>query len=155
MTAQSGPRHRRPGSRTKARNRALDILFESEMRRQPLEQTLAERRAAGTPLNDYTVTLVDGVAARQEAIDTVIADRAEGWTLARMPAVDRNILRIGVYEVMFSEDVPDEVAVSEAVGLARALSTDDSPGFVNGLLGALVRDKASGPQPPRPDPQAP
>ena len=75
MTAQSGP-HRRVGSRTKARNRALDILFESEMRRRPLEQTLAERRAAGTALNDYTVTLVEGVAARQEAIDTVIADRA-------------------------------------------------------------------------------
>jgi N utilization substance protein B len=146
MTAQSGP-HRRVGSRTKARNRALEILFESEMRRQPLEQTLAERRAAGTPLNDYTVTLVEGVAARQDAIDTVIADRAEGWTLARMPAVDRNILRIGVYEVMYSDDVPDEVAVSEAVGLARTLSTDDSPGFVNGLLGALVRDRASGRNP--------
>jgi N utilization substance protein B len=146
MTAQSGP-HRRVGSRTKARNRALEILFESEMRRQPLEQILAERRAAGTPLNDYTVTLVEGVAARQDAIDTVIADRAEGWTLARMPAVDRNILRIGVYEVMYSDDVPDEVAVSEAVGLARTLSTDDSPGFVNGLLGALVRDRASGRNP--------
>lgn len=152
MTAQTGP-HRRMGSRTRARNRALEILFESDLRGLSLEGALAERRTAGTVVSDYTATLVEGVAARHEAIDTVIADRAVGWTLARMPAVDRNILRIGVYEIVYSDEVPDEVAVSEAVGLARALSTDDSPAFVNGLLGALVRDRAGvRDQPPGSDP---
>ena len=147
MTAQSGPRHRRVGSRTKARNRALDILFESEMRRQPLEQTLAERRAAGTPLNDYTVTLVDGVAARQEAIDTVIADRAEGWTLARMPAVDRNILRLAAYELLYSDDVPVKVVLNEAIELGKRYSTAQSGAFINGILDKIKDQRPAAPAP--------
>jgi transcription antitermination protein NusB len=129
-------------ARTKARKRALDILFECELRGAPLTQTLAERVAAGDPpVSDYTVSLVEGVEARREEIDDLLTRFAEGWTLSRMPAVDRNILRIGAYEVLFADDVPDEVAVSEAVGLARELSTDDSPPFVNGLLAALARSK--------------
>ena len=130
------------GARTKARKRALDILFESELRGASITDTLAERVAAGDPpVGEYAVSLVEGVAAHRGEIDGLLTRYAEGWTLARMPAVDRNILRIGAYEVLFADDVPDEVAVSEAVGLARELSTDESPPFVNGLLAALARSK--------------
>jgi len=130
------------GARTKARKRALDILFESELRGASITDTLAERVAAGDPpVGEYSVSLVEGVAAHREEIDDLLTRYAEGWTLARMPAVDRNILRVGAYEVLFADDVPDEVAVSEAVGLARDLSTDESPPFVNGLLAALARVK--------------
>lgn len=130
------------GARTKARKRALDILFESELRRAPVLETLAARVAAGEPpVGEYTVELVEGVTNRHEEIDELITRFSQGWTLQRMPAVDRNILRIGAYEVLFRDDVPDEVAVSEAVGLARELSTDESAPFVNGLLAALARSK--------------
>jgi transcription antitermination protein NusB len=129
-------------ARTKARKRALDILFECELRGVPVIETLAERVAAGEPpVSEYTVELVEGVSAHRDEIDDTLARYAEGWTLARMPAVDRNILRIGAFEVLFNDDVPDQVAVSEAVGLARDLSTDESPTFVNGLLAALARAK--------------
>ena len=132
-------------ARTKARKRALDILFEAEQRGLPATDVLAQRRAADDPpVGEYTVELVDGVAERQEEIDGLLTRYAQGWTLRRMPAVDRNILRLGAYEVLFNDDVPDQVAVSEAVGLARDLSTDESPPFVNGLLAALVRSKAAG-----------
>ena len=130
------------GARTKARKRALDILFESELRRAPVLETLAARVAAGEPpVGEYTVELVEGVTNRHEEIDELITRFSQGWTLQRMPAVDRNFLRIGAYEVLFRDDVPDEVAVSEAVGLARELSTDESAPFVNGLLAALARSK--------------
>ncbi|HET7326924.1 MAG TPA: transcription antitermination factor NusB [Nocardioidaceae bacterium] len=129
-------------ARTKARKRALDILFECELRSLPLGETLTERVAIGEPpVNEYTITLVEGVAEHREQIDALLTKRAEGWTLARMPTVDRNILRIGAFEVLHNDDVPDQVAISEAVGLARELSTDESPAFVNGMLAALVRDK--------------
>lgn len=134
------------GARTKARKRALDILFECELRGIPVVPTLAERVSGGEPpVGEYTVELVEGVAGRRDEIDGLLTRYAEGWSLARMPAVDRNILRIGAYEVLFNDDVPDEVAVSEAVGLARDLSTDESPTFVNGLLAALARNKARSP----------
>jgi N utilization substance protein B len=89
------------------------------------------------------VTLVEGVVANLERIDELLSTYAVDWTLDRMPAVDRNLLRIGAYEILFRDDVPDAVAVSEAVALARELSTDESPGFVNGLLGRLVEIKPS------------
>jgi transcription antitermination protein NusB len=137
------------GARSKARKRALDILFESEMRDAPALETLAARvAAADPPVSEYTRSLVEGVSARREDIDEILDRYAEGWTLARMPAVDRNVLRIGAYEVLFSDDVPDEVAVSEAVGLTRELSTDESPPFVNGLLAALARSKPTLPVEP-------
>jgi N utilization substance protein B len=131
-------------ARSKARKRALDVLFESEVRGLPLDGTLDERIAAGEPpVNDYTVRLVRGVAEHQARIDELLSAYSEGWTLPRMPSVDRNVLRIGLYEVLHVDDVPDEVAVSEAVNLVRDLSTDDSPSFVNGVLANLVRNKAS------------
>jgi N utilization substance protein B len=130
------------GARTKARKRALDILFEAELRGAPVADTLADRLAAGDPpVGEYAVELVEGVVDHREQIDGLLTRFAEGWTLARMPAVDRNILRVGAYEVLFADDVPDQVAVSEAVGLARDLSTDDSAPFVNGVLAAMARSK--------------
>jgi len=131
-------------ARSKARKRALDILFESEVRGLDVGGTLDDRVAAAEPpLNDYTVTLVRGVAARHARIDELLTSYAQGWSLERMPAVDRNALRIGVYEVLYVDDVPDAVAVSEAMNLVRELSTDESPAYVNGVLGHIVRDKAA------------
>jgi N utilization substance protein B len=95
------------------------------------------------PTNPYTADLVRGVVEQQARIDEVLASYAEGWSLDRMPAVDRNVLRLGVYELLYVDDVPDAVAVSEAMALVRDLSTDESPQFVNGVLGAVLRDKSS------------
>jgi N utilization substance protein B len=129
-------------ARTKARKRAIDILFEAEQRKLPPVQLLADRIAhADPPVPEYTVTLVEGVSAHRERLDEVLSTYSQGWTLDRMPAVDRAILRVGAYEVLFCDDVPDAVAVNEAVDLARSLSTDDSPAFVNGLLGRIVELK--------------
>lgn len=129
------------GARTKARKRALDVLFEAEQRRVDPMTLLAERIVEpGTEaaLPQYSVELVEGVCARQDRIDEVLATHSHGWTLERMPAVDRVLLRLGAWEILYNEDVPDAVAVDEAVELARNLSTDESPSFVNGLLGRVV-----------------
>ena len=129
-------------ARSKARKRALDVLFECEVRGLPLGSTLDERVvAAEPPVNEYTVELIRGVAEHQARIDELVATYAQGWSLERMPAVDRNALRIGVFEILYVDSVPDAVAVSEALNLVRDLSTDESPGFVNGVLGNIVRDK--------------
>jgi N utilization substance protein B len=129
-------------ARTKARKRALDILFESELRGEPVLDMLAERTAAADPpVSEYAAALVRGVQQHAEQIDQLLAAYAQGWTLDRMPAVDRNILRIGVQEMLWNDDVPDAVAISEAVTLAGELSTDDSPSFVNGLLARLLELK--------------
>jgi len=131
-------------ARTKARKRALDVLFESEVRGLGPDGTLQTHvDDAERPMNEYTLTLVRGVAEHRVRIDELLSTYSEGWTLDRMPSVDRNVLRLGVFEVLYVEDVPDAVAVSEAVNLVRDLSTDESPGFVNGVLGGIVRDKAS------------
>jgi transcription antitermination protein NusB len=131
-------------ARSKARKRALDILFECEVRGLPLGDTLDERVLAGEPpVNEYTVRLIRGVTEHQSRIDELLSTYAQGWTLDRMPTVDRNALRIGVFEVLYVDDVPDAVAVSEAMSLVRDLSTDDSPPFVNGILGNIVRNKAA------------
>jgi transcription antitermination protein NusB len=129
-------------ARSKARKRALDIIFECEVRGLPLGATLDERVIAGEPpVNEYTVTLIRGIVEHQARIDELISTYAQGWSLERMPAVDRNVLRLGVLEVLFVDDVPDAVAVSEAMNLVRELSTDESPAFVNGVLGNILRDK--------------
>jgi transcription antitermination protein NusB len=130
-------------ARSKARKRALDVMFESEVRGLGPDGTLPERIAAAEPpVNEYTVRLVRGVAEHQDRIDDLLSTYSQGWSLQRMPAVDRNALRIGVFEVLYVEEVPDAVAVSEAINLVRDLSTDESPAFVNGVLGNIVRDKA-------------
>jgi N utilization substance protein B len=129
-------------ARSKARKRALDVLFEAEARGVPVLELLAERTAAADPpVSDYAAELVRGVQSHAGEIDSLLAANAHGWTLDRMPAVDRNILRIGAFELLWNDAVPDAVAISEAVALASELSTDDSGSFVNGLLARLLELK--------------
>ena len=131
-------------ARSKARKRALDLLYASELRGEPAVAALDRAIAEGEgPTNDYTAVIVRGVDEHRERIDEVVATYAEGWTLARMPAVDRNLLRLGTWELLYAGDVPDAVAVAEATALAQDLSTDESPQFVNGVLGAILRNKSS------------
>jgi N utilization substance protein B len=132
-------RRGRGSSRSRARKRALDILFEAELRGADPVATLEERTTTGDPpVREYTTQLVRGVVAHDSEIDARIsACLAPGWTLPRIPRVDRNVLRIAVFEIDYG-DVPDAVAVSEAVQLVSELSTEDSAAFVNGLLRAVV-----------------
>ncbi|HET7430031.1 MAG TPA: transcription antitermination factor NusB [Nocardioides sp.] len=131
-------------ARSKARKRALDVLYAAELRGQDPVEALEAAIADGEgPTNPYTETVVRGVVEHRERIDELLGQYAQGWTLDRMPAVDRNALRIGAWELLYVDDVPDAVAVSEAVALVRDLSTDDSPSFVNGVLGSLLRDRDS------------
>lgn len=131
-------------ARTKARKRALDVLFEADQRGLDPLTVLARRIAEpGTqaPVPQYSVDLVEGVVEHLERIDEVLATHSHGWTVARMPAVDRSLLRVGAWEILYNDEVPDAVAVSEAVALAEELSTDESPSFVNGLLARIVELK--------------
>jgi len=130
-------------ARSKARKRALDLIFAAEAQGLSADDLLTEQLGtADRPNNEYTVTLVRGVHGQRARLDEIISQYAKGWTIDRLPAVDRNVLRIGIYELLFSEEIPDAVAVSEAVNLVRELSTDESPGFVNGVLAHVARDKA-------------
>lgn len=131
-------------ARRRARRRALDVLFEAEQKglQRPEEvlDLLQQRRARTAAQGDfpmYAEEIVAGVVARREHIDELLSTYAQGWTLDRMPSVDRSILRMGSWELLHNDDIPDAVAVSEAVEIAAELSTDDSPTFVNGLLGRL------------------
>jgi len=131
-------------ARSKARKRALDLLFEAEQRSVNADALLTERIAKPAtqhPMNEYTAEIVRGVVARWTEINELLSTYSQGWTIERMPAVDRSILRIGAWEVLYSEAVPDGVAIFEAVALATSLSTDDSPTFVNGLLARLAEVK--------------
>ena len=103
----------------------------------------ARREQTDQTINPYTMDLVEGVVAMQEQIDEFLGTYSQGWTLDRMPSVDRIILRLGTWELLYNDDVPDKVAISEAVELAKALSTDESPAFINGLLGRLQQLKPS------------
>lgn len=139
-------------ARSKARKRALDVLYAAEARGLDPSAVLAERTAGsgatggdepGIPsgtigADDYAGTLVRGFLEHREHIDQLISQHSQGWALERMPAVDRAILRIAVYELVHGDGVPPAVAVDEAVEMAKLLSTDDSPRFVNGVLGHLV-----------------
>jgi transcription antitermination protein NusB len=130
------------GARSKARKRALDVLYEAEQRRTDPLVTLQDRLEQNDPpVPDYAAELVRGVVANQARIDELLTTYAQDWTLDRFPAVDLAVLRIGAYELLWCPGVPDEVAVSEAVELASSLSTDESPAFVNGLLGRLLQLK--------------
>lgn len=132
------------GARTKARKRALDVLFEAEQRHLDPITLLADRVAEpGTEasLPQYSVDIVEGVLAQLDRIDELLETYSHEWSLDRMPAVDRALLRIGTWEILFNDEVPDAVAIDEAVELSRSLSTDDSPVFVNGLLGRILELK--------------
>ncbi len=131
-------------ARSKARRRALDILYAAEMRSENAGEALDRAVAAGEgPTNAYTATLVRGVVERAARIDELLTSYSTAWTLDRMPSVDRTALRIGVWELLYADDVPDPVAITEAMVLVRELSTDESPQFVNGVLGAIQRHKPS------------
>ena len=132
-------------ARSKARKRAVDILYEADLRGRDRIELLRERVADTNtpPVNEHCVRLVEGVEANAARIDELIERHAHGWSLARLPDVDRAILRMAVYELLWVDDVPDAVAVNEAVQLAGELSTDESAGFVNGLLGRVVDLKAT------------
>lgn len=130
--------------RHQARKRAVGLLFEAEARGLSAAE-VAESRAAlagsddeVSPLNAYTVTIAQGVTANAAHVDELISSHLQGWTLERLPAVDRAILRVAVWELLYAPDVPEAVAVDEAVELAKELSTDESPGFVNGVLGQVM-----------------
>lgn len=129
-------------ARGRARTRAVEVLFEAEQRDEPALEVMSRRRAHDDKqLGAYTEEIIRGVLLRRPEIDEAVQTWSRGWTLERMPAVDRTLLRVGAWELLYNDDVPDAVAVAEAVGLARELSTDDSPNFVNGLLGRLQKIK--------------
>ncbi|MEV1289376.1 transcription antitermination factor NusB [Micromonospora sp. NPDC049679] len=129
-------------ARRKARKRALDVLYEADVRDLPPVEVLAnyvQRIAAPHPEHlPYAVGLVEGVASHMARIDELIASYAEGWTLERMPVIDRNLARIAVHELLYADEIDDAVAISEAVELAKQMSTDDSPRFLNGILARIA-----------------
>jgi len=141
------------GTRRKARRAALDLLYEAHMREVPAQHILAQRQqeievaaarnSAEQPkaIRPYTADLVTGVVENQERIDELLSTYSTNWPLDRMPNIDRELLRIGVWELLFNGDVPDSVAIAEAVALAAELSTDDSPGFINALLDRIAKLK--------------
>jgi transcription antitermination protein NusB len=138
------PDRRTERGRHQARKRAVDILFEAEARGLTAAEVadarnaLAEKQSDVSSLNPYTVTVARGVTEHAAHIDDLISAHLQGWTLERLPAVDRAILRVAVWELLHADDVPEPVAVDEAVELAKKLSTDESPGFVNGVLGQVM-----------------
>lgn len=130
-------------ARSTARKRALNTLYEADEKGQDILSLLAERieqPGAQTPLPDYAIEIVRGVAENLYRIDSVLDEHSTGWRVKRMGVVDRNILRIAVWEIMFNDDVPNMVAIDEALGLAKTLCDDDSPAFIHGLLSAVSAD---------------
>jgi N utilization substance protein B len=136
-------------ARTKARKRAIDILYAADIRQTTIPQSLAmeAERAANEPARMvswlYARDIVDGVVENRDEIDELIETYSQGWTLSRMPTIDRAILRIGIWEILYNDAVPHAVAIDEAVEAAKVLSTDDSAGFVNGLLGRIAQTAPS------------
>ncbi len=127
-------------ARSKARKRAVDVLYEADLRSGEVLPLLAERVAdSNPPVPDHAIRLVEGVVEHAADIDRLIGEHADGWTLDRLPDVDRAILRMAVFELLWVPDVPDAVVIDEAVELAKALSTDDSAAYVNGVLGGIIR----------------
>lgn len=133
-------------ARSKARKQALDLLYETDIRGTNLVETLVSRDipAEGPdarPIREYTKELVNGVSVNRRKIDELITTYAQGWDMDRLPAVDRNILRLGIYEILWSTDVPMSVAIDEALILAKELSSDDSSKYIHGVLGRIASIK--------------
>ncbi len=132
------------GARSKARKRALDVLFEADQRgADPMTMLRDRLERADPPVPEYAVEIVEGVVEHRERIDELLSTYSHGWTVDRMPGVDRSLLRLATWELLWNDDVPDAVAIDEAVQLASSLSTDESPAFVNGLLARLLQVKPS------------
>ena len=125
-------------ARRKARKRALDILFEADLRKVEPLSILIDRPADQLSAGDYVEVLVNGVSAHREKIDELIHTYAEGWDMDRMPTIDRNLLRIALFEILWQPELNDQIAVSEAVDIAQELSTKDSAGYINGILGRVI-----------------
>ena len=135
-------------SRSKARKQALDILYESDIRSSDALATLEARDIEGEgpdarPIREFTRELITGVSAHKRKIDELIATYAQGWDMDRLAAVDRNILRLGIYEIIWNDELADGIAIDEALTLAKDLSTDDSATFIHGLLGKISSIKES------------
>ena len=129
-------------ARSKARKAALDLLYESDIRRTSAESLLTQRiESLEYLIRDYTKTLVAGVALNKSRIDELIQSYAQGWDFDRMPVIDRNLLRIAIYELLYEKDLAPAIAISEAVELAKTLSTDDSATYVNGILSTIDKIK--------------
>jgi len=133
-------------ARSKARKQALDLLYETDIRGTDLATTLLERDvpsegADARPIREYTRELVNGVSDNRRKIDELITTYAQGWDMDRLPAVDRNILRLGIYEILWSTAVPTSVAIDEALDLAKELSSDDSSKYIHGVLGRIASIK--------------
>jgi len=127
-------------ARHKARKRALDILYEAEIKGLPLSEIWQQRvESAEQPTNEYTERLILGLVVNQAEVDTKISGVSTGWRLERMSPVDRSILRIGVFEILFQTDVDAAVAINESILLAQEISSDEAPAFINGVLGAIAR----------------
>ncbi|MBU1672451.1 MAG: transcription antitermination factor NusB [Actinobacteria bacterium] len=133
------------GTRSRQRRYALRILFEVDINRCAVKEVLDGKREVGEdPPSEFTIQLVEGVLAHRAEIDRVISQYSEGWDLDRMPVVDRNILRMSIFELFFLEDIPPGPTIDEAVELAKSFSTEDSGKFVNGVLGKVNLDRESG-----------
>jgi transcription antitermination protein NusB len=130
-------------ARRVARKRALDVLYEADLKDRPLAAVLAAHLRDDDELPEYSATLVRGVHRHRAQLDDLISSHAKDWTLARMPVVDRNLLRLALFELLHADDVPPAVAINEAVELAKDLSTDDSPRFLNGILARIAKEHAA------------
>jgi N utilization substance protein B len=129
-------------ARSKARKRALDVLFEADLRGTDAAATLsAWTERSDPPVQDYARVLVEGVIVNRDRIDSLLTAYSEAWSLERMPLVDRTVLRLAAFEILFCPDIPDAVAIDEAVELAKSLSTEESPAFVNGILARLLSNE--------------
>ncbi len=142
----------RPSSRRDARRAALQLLYEADLLDRPVATVLTERLKGDDELPPYALDLVRGVERNRDEIDALIQGSARDWRLERMPVIDRNLLRVGLHELLHRDDIPVAVAIDEAVELAKELSTDDSPRFVNGVLARIARERArSAKDAPKPD----
>ncbi len=135
-------------ARSKARKHALDLLYEADVRGNSAADLLASRDVIeegpdARPIRDFTRDLIAGVTENKRKIDELISTYAQGWDMDRLPAVDRNILRLAIYEVIWSDDLEDGIAIDEALTLAKELSTDDSAGYIHGVLGRISSIKES------------
>ena len=130
-------------ARRKARKRALDFLYEADIRNDSAIELVGTREESELSERDYVMELLVGVEANKAKIDELITTYAQGWDMDRMPAIDRNILRIALFEILFKSDLDDQIAASEAVEIATELSTDDSAKYINGVLGRIIILKPS------------
>ncbi len=129
-------------ARSKARKQALDLLYEADIRKlsplHVLENRPVEEGPDARPIRDYTKSLIEGIEENRRKIDELITTYAQGWDMDRLPAVDRNILRLGIYEIVWLDELADAIAIDEALTLAKDLSTDESAGYIHGVLGRIA-----------------